>query len=76
MSERVATKSHFTYGDYVQWSADERWELIEGKAFDMSPATSRRHQDVVGGLFQTSPSIFRNRALTPMVSHFREKLDN
>jgi Uma2 family endonuclease len=36
----------FTYGDYVNWSDDERWELIEGFAFNMSPAPSRRHQEI------------------------------
>lgn len=36
----------FTYGDYVNWSDDERWELIEGFAYNMSPAPSRRHQEI------------------------------
>jgi Uma2 family endonuclease len=34
----------FTYGDYIQWSGDERWELIDGIAYLMSPAPSRAHQ--------------------------------
>jgi Uma2 family endonuclease len=33
-----------TYGDYRSWSEDERWELIDGVAFDMSPAPSMPHQ--------------------------------
>ena len=40
----------FSYGDYRQWQGDERWELIEGEALAMSPAPSRRHQQVVLGL--------------------------
>lgn len=35
----------FTCGDYVQWSGDERWELIDGRALLMSPAPERLHQE-------------------------------
>jgi Uma2 family endonuclease len=42
----------FTYGDYLQWSGAERWELIDGDAFDMSPAPRIVHQRVVGELFK------------------------
>lgn len=48
----------FTYGDYVGWSGDERWELIDGEAFAMSPAPSRRHQEAVVGLLgQIEPQL-------------------
>lgn len=49
MFER-AVEPRFTYGEYVQWQGDNRWELIDGIAFDMSPAPSRLHQDVVLGV--------------------------
>jgi len=44
----------FTYGDYLQWQGDERWELISGEPFMMSPAPSRQHQRVS---FQLSRQI-------------------
>ena len=34
----------FTYGEYLTWSETERWELIHGVAYDMSPAPSTGHQ--------------------------------
>ncbi len=37
----------FTYSDYLVWPDDERWELIHGVAYDMSPAPSRRHQGIL-----------------------------
>jgi Uma2 family endonuclease len=37
----------FTYRDYLSWPEGERWELINGVAYDMSPAPSRRHQGVL-----------------------------
>jgi Uma2 family endonuclease len=37
----------FCYRDYKNWPNDERWELIDGIAWDMSPAPSRKHQWIV-----------------------------
>ncbi len=37
----------FTYGDYRRWPEDERWELIDGEAYDMCPAPVRAHQQMV-----------------------------
>lgn len=36
----------YTYADYLRWTFDERVELIKGKIFKMSPAPSRRHQEL------------------------------
>ena len=36
----------FTYKEYCSWPDDERWELIDGIAYDMSPAPSRMHQKI------------------------------
>jgi len=42
--------TNFTYGDYVNWPDDERWELIDGYAYNMSPAPSRKHQKILRDL--------------------------
>jgi Uma2 family endonuclease len=44
------TDAHYTYGDYRRWPPEERWELIEGTAWNMSPAPSRAHQAILGRL--------------------------
>jgi len=36
----------FNYGEYCSWPEDERWELINGEAYDMSPAPSSNHQRI------------------------------
>jgi len=41
----------YTYGDYLTWGDGERWELIDGMAYNMSPAPTRRHQKMLGALF-------------------------
>jgi Uma2 family endonuclease len=45
------TDEHYTYGDYLSWPGGERWELINGIAWNMSPAPSRAHQMLLGELF-------------------------
>ena len=42
----------YTYGDYRTWPDDERWELIEGTAWNMSAAPTRFHQGILAGLLQ------------------------
>jgi Uma2 family endonuclease len=38
----------FSYKDYLSWNAEnERWELINGIAYDMSPAPTRKHQELL-----------------------------
>lgn len=36
----------YTYSDYLQWPDDERWEIIDGIPYDMSPAPSTGHQAI------------------------------
>ncbi|MFZ2959495.1 MAG: Uma2 family endonuclease [Candidatus Ozemobacteraceae bacterium] len=40
----------FTYGNYCTWPENERWELIDGVPFDMTPAPSRQHSYISGNL--------------------------
>ncbi len=46
----AATKDLYTYGDYAKWPDEERWELIDGVPYNMSPAPSRIHQKILGEL--------------------------
>lgn len=41
----------YTWTDYQTWSDDERWEIIDGVAYNMSPAPSTRHQAIAGNFF-------------------------
>lgn len=51
------TDEHFTYADYKDWPEDERWELIDGVAWNMSPAPAIRHQRMLREL-STIFSVF------------------
>lgn len=36
----------YSYADYLTWPSEERWELINGEVWDMSPAPSSKHQRI------------------------------
>jgi hypothetical protein len=36
-----------TYGDYLGWGEDARYELIDGLAYALAPAPTRMHQELV-----------------------------
>ena len=46
------TGRKWTYADYLAWPDDERCEIINGEAYNMSPAPSRKHQLIAGNLFR------------------------
>jgi Uma2 family endonuclease len=64
----------FTYADYCQWPEDERWELIDGEAYDMSPAPSRRHQELVGEIFRQIANFLEGRPCKVYVALFDVRL--
>ncbi len=66
--------SGFTYADYLGWPAGERWELIEGQAYAMSPAPSNFHQLIVGELFSRIHQYFRGKPCRPFVAPFDVRL--
>ncbi|WP_461183723.1 Uma2 family endonuclease [Virgibacillus kimchii] len=47
----------YVYADYLTWGEGERVELIDGEIFNMSPAPSRKHQQVLRKL-STAFDIF------------------
>ena len=40
-------EERFTYGQYYQWDDGERWELIDGVPYNMTPAPVRKHQGIL-----------------------------
>ncbi len=42
----LAPDERYTYRHYRSWPDSERWELIEGHAWAMSPAPNARHQAI------------------------------
>jgi len=64
----------FTYGDYLSWPDEERWELIEGVPYDMTPAPSRFHQEILMEMARQFANYLRNKACKVYVAPFDVRL--
>ncbi len=60
MPSSSAARRHekITWDDYRSWTGDERWEIIDGEAYSMSPSPTPRHQDVLRELMKQLDSYF------------------
>jgi Uma2 family endonuclease len=73
---QAATKrdARYTYADYLRWDDGERWELIHGVAYNMTPAPSRRHQKIFGELFTQISLHLRGRRCEVYAAPFDVRL--
>lgn len=67
-------KQQFTYGDLCTWPEGERWELIDGIAYDMSPTPSKTHSDLSGELFFAFMSYLRGKPCKVYAAPFDVRL--
>ena len=56
-----------SWREYLSWPSDERFELIDGEAYAMSPAPGRRHQEARRAMFR---HMDRSLAPTPCEVYF------
>ena len=47
MKALVKKDKAYTYRDYVNWPSDEKWEIIDSVAYNMTPAPKVKHQITV-----------------------------
>lgn len=58
-------KVHHTYHDYLTWNDGERWEIIEGEAYNMSPAPTFVHQNIVGACYYQLVTQLQKKKCVP-----------
>jgi len=66
----------FTYADYLTWDDDQRWELIDGEAFCMSPGPSRLHQKWLGELHRQFANYLEERPCEVYLAPFDVRLQD
>ena len=64
----------FTYADYLKWDDGERWELINGFAYNMTPAPSPVHQRISGRLYLQFGNYLLNSACEVFAAPFDVRL--
>jgi Uma2 family endonuclease len=74
MASPAEKNRKFTYQDYLKWHDDERWEIIDGEAYNMTPAPSRAHQEILGALFNTFYNYLADKSCKVYVAPFDVRL--
>jgi Uma2 family endonuclease len=63
------SEDHFNFGLYRSWPDEERWELIEGKAWMMS-SPSEKHQELVARFLTELRVFLKDRPCTALPAPF------
>jgi Uma2 family endonuclease len=58
----------FTLDQWRSWPQDERWELIDGIAYAMSPAPRIPHQNFAGEIFYALRSFLEDKPCKPFIA--------
>ncbi len=66
----------YTLADYQTWPDSERWELIDGAAYMMSPSPSRGHQDLILELAGILRDFLKGKPCKPVVAPYDVKFDD
>lgn len=74
MAQAAYKSNRFTYAGYCTWPDEERWELIDGEAYAMSPTPTRAHQEVVVALAAQLYSALQETACLVYTAPFDVRL--
>jgi Uma2 family endonuclease len=66
----LTPKERFTYRHYRTWPDSERWELIEGHAWSMSPAPKRSHQEIQARLITVLRVLLKGKPCKAFAAPF------
>ena len=67
-------EERFTYGDYVTWVDEERWELIDGIPYNMSPAPRVAHQRILGEMYLQFGNWLKGKPCQVFIAPFDVRL--
>lgn len=73
VSEPDLTQS-YTYADYLLWTVADRFELIKGKVFKMSPSPNTTHQRVSGALYFELATFLKGKSCEVFAAPFDVRL--
>lgn len=65
-AKKIDTKC--TYEDYRSWGDDERWELIDGIPYNMTPAPTLKHQSISRNLLTRLAVFLAGKTCKPFAA--------
>jgi Uma2 family endonuclease len=67
-------QERYTYQAYLDWPEGEKWELVDGIPYAMSPALSRIHQEICGELFLKIKTYLQGKSCKVYTAPFDVRL--
>jgi Uma2 family endonuclease len=64
----ILADRRYTVEDYLSWTDDNRWELIDGVAYNMSPAPSVKHHDLAVNLYSFLREKLKGKPCKPFIA--------
>ncbi|TPW09310.1 MAG: hypothetical protein FD130_2583 [Halothiobacillaceae bacterium] len=61
-------KGQYSLADYLSWPQEERWEIIDGVVYNMSPAPSIKHQSVAGKIYSRLERGLSGKSCRPFIA--------
>lgn len=61
-------EKRFTYAEYCKWDDEQRWELIDGVPYNMTPAPTTRHQRLLVNLSRELLTFLKGKNCQPFVA--------
>ncbi|MFZ3130941.1 MAG: Uma2 family endonuclease [Desulfosporosinus sp.] len=58
----LTSNNIYTYAHVLTWPEHERWEILQGVPYAMSPAPTIRHQEVAGALYRILGNYLQGKA--------------
>lgn len=74
MSLPNPSDTKFSYAHYLTWTDDERIELINGVPYDMTPAPSPKHQDILLNLGSQFRAYLEGKSCRAFIAPFDVRL--
>ncbi len=68
MEPKLSEQKSYTYGDYLTWPEDVRYELIDGKAYLMATAPTLEHQDIAGEIYRQLANQLEGHPCRPFIA--------
>ena len=59
---------YHTFGDYLTWPEDVRYELIDGEAYMMAPAPTVSHQDIAGEVYYQLRNALQDKPCRALIA--------
>lgn len=73
-TQAASKTTKYNYGDYLTWSDDNRYELIDGVVYNMTPAPYRRHQKIAVDLVRQFSSYLVDKECEVYTAPFDVRL--